>query len=257
MLAAAGVIAAFVPIVVLVTLLQRRGRLGDPERRLPFATYGPFVAAALTAGAAAVHLGLIGEHALLALGLAPPIAAAANGAATAVGPATTTAVAGAGGLIGAAAFLCSVGAGSAHFAAVDPSIGGFLPLGVASLGLAPIHAIWSVPRLWRRAAGAIAGIVVALAALGVGLAPFLAGASGATAGPGASTTATLGYADVIGIILEAALVLVFALLVLRRPRSLLERLDVRVADAWIGTGLGVAAIAIFSLVAIVAGHTVH
>ena len=36
MLAAVGVIGAFVPIVVVVTALQRRGHLGPPERRLPF-----------------------------------------------------------------------------------------------------------------------------------------------------------------------------------------------------------------------------
>lgn len=247
MLAAVGVIAAFVPIVVGVTLLQRRGHLGDPGGRLPFATYGPFLAGALTAGAAAVHLGLIGEHALLALGLPGTVAA---GPATASGLATT-------GLAGAAAFLCSVGAGSAHFASVDPSIGGFLPLGIASLGLAPVHAVWSLPRLWRRAAGAIAGMAVTVTALGVGLVPFVAGVTGAAAGPGASTTPSLGYADVLAIVLETSLVLVFALLVLGRPRALLARLEVRVADAWVGTGLGVAAIAIFSLVALLAGHAVH
>lgn len=247
MLAAVGVIAAFVPIVVGVTLLQRRGRLGDPERRLPFAAYGPFLAGALTAGAAAVHLGLIGEHALLAIGAPGAIAA---GSSTALAASTT-------GLVGAAAFLCSVGAGSAHFASVDTSIGGFLPLGVASLGLAPVHAVWSLPRLWRRAAGAVAGMAVAVAVLAVGLAPLLAGVSGSAAGSGASTPPSLGYADVLGIVLEASLVLVFALLVLGRPRTLLARLEVRVADAWIGTGLGVAAIAIFSLVALLAGHAVH
>src|SRR5947207_204173 len=107
MLAAVGVVGAFVPIVVAVTVLLRRGRLGDPDRRLPFAAYGPVLAGALSGGAAAVHLGLIGEHAALAL------APAAVGAAT-------------GGLVGAAAFVCSVGAGASHFTAVNTSIAGFL-----------------------------------------------------------------------------------------------------------------------------------
>jgi hypothetical protein len=244
MLAAVGVIGAFVPIVVVVTYLQRRGHLGPPEKRLPFTTYGPFLAATLTAGAAGVHLGLIAEHAALSLG----------GAGGSVALAGATAI---GGLAGAAAFVCSVGAGSAHFGSLDASIGGFLPLGVASLGLAPVHAVWSIPRLWRRAAGAIAGIVVTGAVLAVGIAPFVVGRSGVGAAPGATTTPTLGYADVIDVILEAALAFVFVLLVLQRPRALLQRLEVRVADAWVGTGLGVAAIAIFSLVAIVAGHAVH
>jgi len=244
MLAAVGVIAAFVPIVVIVTLLQRRGRLGDPERRLPFASYGPVLAGTLTGGAAAVHLGLIGQHALLTLGSTGASAALAGTAAT-------------GGLVGAAVFVCSVGAGSAHFATLDASIGGFLPLGVASLGLAPVHAVWAIPRLWRRAAGALAGMAVTVTVLAVGLAPIVAGVSGAAAAPGAATTVSLGYSDVLGVILEAALVLVFALLVLRRPQALLARLELRVADAWVGTGLGVVAVAIFSLVALFAGHAVH
>jgi hypothetical protein len=244
MLAAVGVIGAFVPIVVVVTALQRRGHLGPPDRRLPFAQYGPFLAATLTAGAAAVHIGLIAEHAALSLGFGPGATALASTAA-------------AGGLVGAAAFICSVGAGTAHFGTVDASIGGFLPLGVASLGLAPVHAVWSIPRLWRRAAGAIAGIAVTGAVLAVGVAPFLVGLTGGGAGPGATTTPSLGYADVIDVVLEGALALVFVLLVLERPKGLVQRLEVRVADAWVGTGLGVAAIAIFSLVAIVAGHAVH
>jgi hypothetical protein len=235
MLAAVGVIAAFVPIVVIVSMLQRRGRLGPVDRRVPFAAYGPVLAGTLTGGAAAVHLGLIGQHAVLAA--SAPVAAGIG--------------------IGAAAFVCSIGAGAAHFASVDGSIGGFLPLGIASLGLAPVHAIWAMPRLWRRAAGAFAGLAVTVAVLGVGLAPILLGAGGAAAAPGATTTTSLGYSDVLGLVLEAALMLVFALLVLGRPRALLRRLEVRVADAWVGTGLGVAAVAIFSIVALVAGHAAH
>lgn len=247
MLAAVGVIAAFVPIVVVVTTLQRRGHLGPPERRLPFSQYGPFLAATLTAGAAGVHIGLIAEHAALSLGVGGTTGATAAFA-------SSTAV---GGLVGAAAFICSVGAGSAHFGTVTSSIGGFLPLGVASLGLAPVHAVWSIPRLWRRAAGAIAGIAVTGAVLAVGVAPFVAGLAGGAGVSGATTTPALGDADVIDIILEAALALVFVLLVLQRPRGLVQRLEVKVADAWVGTGLGVAAIAIFSLVAVLAGHTAH
>jgi len=244
MLAAVGVIVAFVPIVVGVTTLQRRGRLGPPERRLPFAMYGPFLAATLTGGAAAVHLALIAEHAALSLGGSGATAALAG--ATAIG-----------GLTGAAAFVCSVGAGTAHFGTVTGSIGGYLPLGVASLALAPIHAVWSIPRLWRRAAGAVAGVGVTAVVIGVGLAPFLLSPSGASSGVLATSSPALGYADVIDVVLEVTLVWVFVLLVLRRPRRLLDRLEVRVADAWVGTGLGVAAIAIFSVVAILAGHTVH
>jgi hypothetical protein len=242
MLAAVGVIGAFVPIVVAVTLLLRRGRLGDPERRLPFASYGPVLAGALTGGAAAVHLGLIGEHAALALG---PTAGAATG-----------------GLVGAAAFVCSVGAGASHFTAVNTSIAGFLPVGVASLGLAPIHAIWSIPRLWRRAGGALAGVAVTAAVLLVSVIPILAGPGAPTAGltsapSTAPASSALAYSDVLEVVLELALVLVFTLLVLRRPRALLDRLEVRVADAWIGTGLGVAAVGIFALVALIDGHALH
>jgi hypothetical protein len=240
MLAAVAVIAAFLPIVAIVTTLQRRGRLGNPERRLPFRSYGPVLAATFTAGAAAVHLGLIGEHATLALGA---------GATRAAGTAA------AGGLVGAAAFVCSVGAGSTHFASVDASIGGFLPLGVASLGLAPIHALWSIPRLWRHFAGAVAGMLIAAAVLVIGLLPLSAGAAGGT--PAGATSPALGYADVLGVVLDLALVVVFVLLVTGRPRRALDRLEVRVVDAWVGTGLGIAAVAIFAAVAIATGHGVH
>jgi len=239
MLAAVGLVAAFVPIVVGVTWLQRRGRLGDPSRLVSFRTYGPILAAALSGGAAAVHVGLIAEHAGLTASLAPT-ASAATGA-----------------LTGATAFLCSIGAGSTHYAGVDASIAGLLPIGVLSLGVAPVHVALSLPRLWRRVGGAIAGAGVTVVALVVGVAPRLFGLGDATATAGASAPAGLGYADVLSVVLEVALLGVVAMLVLGRPRRVLARLEVRITDAWVGTALGVAAVAIFSAVAILAGHTVH
>ena len=50
MLAAVAVIAAFVPIVVVVRWLESHGRLGDPDRRLAFRSYGPLIAGVLSAG---------------------------------------------------------------------------------------------------------------------------------------------------------------------------------------------------------------
>ena len=242
MLAAVGVVAAFVPIVVGVTWLGRRGRLGDPTRLVAFRSYGPFLAAALSGGAAAVHLGIIAEHAGLTAAAAP-VALAATGTVS-----------------GATALLCSIGAGSTHFAGVDGSVAGFLPIGVLSIGVAPVHLALSLPRLWRRIAGAVAGAAITIVALVVGLAPRLLGALGVADGAavaGASSPVGLGYADVLSIVLEVTLLGVVGLLVLGRPRRVVERLEVTIADAWVGTALGVAAVAIFSTVAVVAGHTVH
>ena len=56
MLAATALIGLFVLIVVAATLLQRRGRLGEPDRRVEFRSYGPILAAACSAGAAAGRL---------------------------------------------------------------------------------------------------------------------------------------------------------------------------------------------------------
>jgi hypothetical protein len=240
MLAAVGLVAAFIPIVVGVTWLQRRGRLGDPSRLVSFRTYGPILAAALSGGAAAVHVGLIAEHAGLTASIGPTAGVAATGA-----------------LTGATAFLCSIGAGSTHYAGVDASIAGLLPIGVLSLGVAPVHVALSLPRLWRRVGGAIVGAGVTVVALVVGVAPRLLGLGDATTVAGASAPTGLGYADVLSVVLEAALLGVVALLVLGRPQRLLARLEVRTSDAWVGTALGVAAVAIFSAVAILAGHAVH
>src|SRR5438034_7183395 len=106
MLAATALVWLFVGIVVAVTLLLRRGRLGPPDRQVSFASYGPVLAAACSGGAAAVHLEVVGEHALQ------------TGA-----TASTSAV----------ALLCSIGAGATHFSTADATIAGFLPLGIASI----------------------------------------------------------------------------------------------------------------------------
>jgi len=40
-------------------------------------------------------------------------------------------------------------------------------------------------------------------------------------------------------------------------RGLVERLQVKVADAYVGTGLGVAAVLVFTVASVFAGHAVH
>lgn len=227
MLAATALIWLFAGIIVAVTLLLRRGRLGPADRQVSFASYGPILAAACSAGAAGVHVEVVAEHAL-----ASGATASTNGF----------------------ALLCSIGAGSTQFTTADPTIAGFLPLGVATVVVIALQALLAVPRVWRNPVIAVAGLGVSAVAIALGLAPKLLGASQAR---GATQIATVGYADALALVLEVALALIVALLVFGRPERLFDRLRVRVADAYIGTGLGVAAIAVFTITSVFAGHSIH
>ena len=227
MLAAVVLIWLFVGIVLAVTWLLRRGRLGPPSREVPFRAYGPVLAAACSGGAAAVHLEVVGEHAL-------QTGSAASGSAYAL--------------------ICSIGAGSAHFSAADASIAGFLPLGIASLVIIGLQAVLAIPRAWRNPMLAVGGLVVSGISVLIALVPKLVGLPATT---GATTVATVGYADALAVVLEIALAIVVGLLVLGRPRGLIVRLQVKVADAYVGTGLGVAAVVVFTVASVFAGHAVH
>lgn len=227
MLAAVALIWIFVAIVIVVTLLQRRGRLGETDREVSFQAYGPVLAAACSGGAAAVHLTVIGEHALRT---------------------------GAGASASAVAFLCSIGAGSAHFATADASIAGFLPLGIASLVTVGAQGALTVPRAWRNRLLAVVGLAVTAVSVAVSVAPRVLGVplvDGAVAVP------SIGYADTLAFIFELVVVGVVAMLLLGRPRRLLDRLRVKVADAYVGTGLGIGAVIVFTIAAVVAGHAAH
>jgi hypothetical protein len=227
MLAAVALIWLFVGIVVTVTWLVRRGRLGVPDRLLPFRAYGPFLAGACSGGAAAVHLTVIGEHALQAA------------------PGTT---------LNATAFLCSIGAGTAHFATVDASIAAFLPLGIVSVGTIGAQVALAAPRVWRHRRAAMLGVVVTAIAIVVSLVPIVVGIPQAD---GSVALTTVGYSDTLAVIFELALLGLVGLLIWGRPRRLLERLQVKVADAYVGTGLGVGSVVIFTIAAVFAGHAVH
>jgi hypothetical protein len=227
MLAAVVLVWLFVGIVVGVTWLLRRGRLGEPSREVPFRAYGPVLAAACSGGAAAVHLEVVGEHAL-------QTGSAASGSAYAL--------------------ICSIGAGSAHFATADATIAGFLPLGIASLVIIGLQAVLAIPRAWRNPMLAIGGLAVSGISVLIALVPKLVDIP---VTPGATTVATVGYADAFAVVLEIALAIIVGLLVLGRPRRLVERLQVKVADAYVGTGLGIAAVLVFTVAAVFAGHAVH
>jgi hypothetical protein len=224
MLAAVALVWLFVTIVVAVTWLQRRGHLGAPDRQLPYERYAPVLAAACSGGAAVVHLGVIGEHA-----------------------ARTTAETGG----SAIAFVCSVGAGTAHFSTVDASIAGFLPLGIMSLGVVGLQGVFAIPRIWQNASLAIAGLAVTVASLALSIAPRLVQ-------PPAATGATpIGTSDALAIVFEIALLVAAGLIVSGRPRRLLDRLQLKVADAYVGTALGVAAVGVFTVAGLLLGHATH
>jgi len=224
MLAAVALVWLFVVIVVAVTWLQRRGRLGAPDRQLPYAGYAPVLAAACSGGAAVVHLGVIGEH-----------------AARTTGEAAGSAV----------AFVCSIGAGTAHFTTVDASIAGFLPLGIMSLGVVGLQGVFAIPRAWQNATLAVAGLAVTVASLVLSVVPRLLQPSAAT---GAAPIAT---SDALAIVFEIALLIAAGLIVSGRPRRVLDRLQLKVIDAYVGTGLGVAAVGVFTVAGLLLAHATH
>jgi len=223
MLAATALVGLFVVIVVGVTALQRRGRLGDADRRLEFATYGPILAGACSGGAAAVHFAVVGEHVSLTAADASP---------------------------NAIALLCSIGAGASHFAGSNPALAGFLPLGVLSVGMVGAQGAFAVPRVWRSRRLLFGGLAVTLAALATAvltrvLAPATAG------------TQQVPFTDALAIVFDVALVVVVGLLAFGRPARLIERLRVSAIDAWVGTGLGVAAVAVFTVAGYLLAHATH
>ena len=224
MLAATAVVVLFVGLVVVVSQLQRRGRLGEPGRRVEFRSYGPVLAAACSGGAAAVHLGVVGEHTARA----------------------TTA-----GAPDAYALLCSIGASTAHFSGADVALAGFLPLGVLSLGAIGAQGALAVPRLWRGRRTMAVGATVTLAALALALLARV------LAPDVTEVVQPMAYSDWLAIIFDVALLVVVGLLALGRPERLLDRLRVSAADAWVGTGLGVGAVVVFTATGYVLAYAAH
>jgi hypothetical protein len=225
MLAAVGVVAAFVPIVVLARWLEMTGRLGDPERRVPFRRYGPIVAGALSLGTAAVHLSIIGDHVTHSAAAGDPVL-----------------------------FLCSIGVASAAPIAVDAKVLGFLPIGVASLLVTPLQGIWGLPRSWRSHRAAIAGVVVAVAALGISATQLAMQPS--IVGPTA-VVSRIGEIGTLALVGEGLLLVAIAVLVSGRPRRLVAALEARAVDAFVATALAVVAVIIFTVVALLFGHVGH
>jgi hypothetical protein len=227
MLAATALVGLFVVIVVAATILQRRGRLGEPGRTVPFSSYGPVIAAACSGGAAAVHLFVVGEHASLTVAEGSP---------------------------NAVALLCSIGAGTTHFSGADPSLAGFLPLGVLSIGAIGAQGALAVPRVWRHRRPLLLGLLVTGFALAVAVATRVLAAVSATTAGGAQPVA---YTDALAMVFDLALVVVIGLLAFGRPRALVARLRISVIDALVGTGLGVGAVAVFTVAGFLLAHATH
>jgi hypothetical protein len=224
-LATLCVIAAFVPIVVVARWLEARGRFGDPDRRVAFRSYGPVIAGALSLGTAAIHVSVIQAHAQAAAPAADPVL-----------------------------FLCAIGVATAHPAVIDTKLLGFLPLGVASLVVAPLQGVWAVPRLWRRDRGAVLGTVVSIGALGVtatqlAMQPLLIG-------PGIAVT-QIGEVGTLSLIGEGLLLVAIATLVVGRPRRVVAALAARPIDAFVATTLAVVGVVIVTGVALLLGHGAH
>ncbi len=194
MLAATGVVAAFVVVVIAVAWLRARGVISSASRTVGFQKWSSTLAAASSLGAGAIHLVVIPEH-------------------------------------GAE----------------------YLPAGVFFAVLAVFQVAWAGAMLWRSNARiAIAGLAVNAATIGIWLWSRTLGLP-LGAEPGA--VEPVGYQDALATVLELGLVIVVGLLVWERWRSPIARLKISEADAFVGTGLGISAIAIFTAVAfLVGGH---
>lgn len=225
MLAAVGVIAAFVPIVVVARWLETTGRLGDPDRRVAFRTYGAMVAGALSLGTAVVHLSVIGDHVARSASAGDPVL-----------------------------FLCSVGIATTAPTVVDAKLLGFLPLGVASLVVTPFQGVWALPRTWRTHRAAGFGALVAIIALGLSATQLAMQPS--IVGP-TVTVSRIGELGTLALFGEGLLLVAIAVLVAGRPRRIVASLDARPIDAFVATSLTVVAVVIFTLVAVLFGHLGH
>jgi len=107
------------------------------------------------------------------------------------------------------------------------------------------------PRAWRHGILAAAGLLVSVVSIAISLVPRVTGVPDSA---GSVAVTTVAYSDVLAIIFEVALIGVVGLLATGRPRTLLDGLQVKVADAWVGTALGVAASAVFTIAVVFAGH---
>jgi hypothetical protein len=225
MVAAAGVLWLFVPVVLVVRWLSSSGRLGEPERRVSVTGYGPFLAAALSGGAAAVGLSLVADHAVRSS--SDP---------------------------NALAFVCSIGAGAVHFGTADTRIAGLLPIGITSLALVPAQAIWAVPRMWRDRRLGMIGLGIAGLTVIIGLIRAVIGQVGAV-GVSASRLPAEPLADpsayAVGFEL---LLLAVAYVLVVRPARVMDKLETAVADACVAIGVAASAVGVFAAVGIGLGH---
>jgi hypothetical protein len=67
----------------------------------------------------------------------------------------------------------------------------------------------------------------------------------------------IAYSDALAIAFDVALIAVVGLLAFGRPERLLAGLRVSAMDAWVGTALGVAAVAVFTVAGYFLAHAAH
>ena len=121
---------------------------------------------------------------------------------------------------------------------------------MASLGAIVAQGVLAVPRAWRSRRGLVVGLAVTLVALVIALAARLLTRP-------VVDSQQLAYSDTLAIVFDIALLGTIALLAVGRPRRLRERLRVPVMDAWVGTGLGVTAVGIFTVAGYFLAHAPH
>jgi hypothetical protein len=144
-----------------------------------------------------------------------------------------------------------VGVGTAHPTEVDATLLGFLPLGVASLIVAPLQGAWALPRLWRGNRAAIAGAAIAIGSLALSATQL---AIRPLPIDPAATVDRVGEVGTVALLAEGLLLVTIAVLVAGRPRRVVTMLDARAIDAYIATALAIVSVAVFTTSAIVFGH---
>jgi len=192
MLAATGVVVAFVPIVVAVAWLTRRGLVTTGIRAIGFQAWGPPLAAGCSIGAAAIHAAVVGEH-----------------------------------------------------------LTEYLPAGLFFGALAAFQFGWGFLFVWRSTTlVAVVGFAVNAATIGLWV---WSRTVGFPLGSEPGAVEPVGYQDTLASVLETALLVMVGIVLWERVRGPIVRLSISQADSVVGIGLGISAVGIFTVLAVLVG----
>jgi hypothetical protein len=150
------------------------------------------------------------------------------------------------------AAACSTGASAVHLAVIPEHLAAYVPAGFFFAGLAAFQLVWAFG-VARRPIPSLMAVGLAVNAAMIGL-WLWSRTLGFPLGAEAGAVEPVGYPDALATLLEAMLVVIAGLWLWERRLAPISRLRISQADAFVGTGLGISAVAIFTVVAMFAGH---